>query len=531
MSENGHPHDDTTTHERAALAADLRTLLRTIEAVHPDPFVGYESRVALHERVERLVRSLPEEATTEAFYRRAAPVVAGLDDAHSLLSPPEGAGPDTDRDRRLPVSLRVVGEELYVESVADEGLADLVGARLLAVEGVSVSEIAERGRRFRGSENRYGALDRVAHMIERHRPLARLLDRDAAPETPTLSVDVGDGERSRSVEPVSADRESVASLDTTLPLPEGSGPRYRRYGDGAAVFVPGNLSDYRESLEAKHAAAPDVAAEQAAAAHDRQVGGDRPDDAETTIAALPSMAETVEAMCEAMAAAGTETLVVDLRDNPGGDSQFVFLLAYALQGIEGLVRATEQVRLVRRRTDPYRERYGDAAGEGQDGPDNPMAYDFTGFLRGSGEEDRAQRLALVRQRLGRSPTATDLLDRVDDGGVYCPERLVVVTSAGTMSSAFAAAAQLTSLGADVVGVPSGQAPRSFGEPVERTLPNTGLDVRLAGSLYHWTEHPGDVLEPDRELTPERFERLDRAADAGLRLALEHAGHDEVAADP
>ncbi len=508
------------------MAADLRTLREWIEAVHPDPFLGYEGRVALHARVERLVRSLPETATTETFYRQAAPVVAGLDDAHSLLHPPEGAGRGTG-DRRLPLSLRVVGDGLYVESVADEGLTDLVGARLFAVEGVSVAELAERGRRFRGSENQFGALDRAAGLIERHRPLARLLDREDAPATPTLSVAVDGTERTRAVDPVPTGREPVAALEATLSLPEGPGPRYR-LADGAAVFVPGNLSDYRESLEAKHAAAPEVAAEQAAAAYERQVGGDPPADAEARIAALPSMAETVEALCEAMADADTETLVVDLRDNPGGDSRFVFLLAYALQGWDGVDRTTRDVRVLRRRTDAHRERYGDAAGASDDGEregDTP-AYDFSGFLRGG--DDRAERLALVRQRLGRSPTATDFLDRVDDG-VYRPERVVVVTSAGTMSSAFACAAQFTGLGADVVGVPSGQAPRSFGEPVERTLPNTGLDVHLAGALYHWTDDPGSVLAPDRELTPERFERLDRGADAGLRLALEHAGHDDLSA--
>ena len=44
-------------------------------------------------------------------------------------------------------------------------------------------------------------------------------------------------------------------------------------------------------------------------------------------------------------------------------------------------------------------------------------------------------------------------------------------------------------------------------------------------MYHWVPDPdGRVLEPEAELTSEGFKWYDRAADAGLRLAFDHAGH-------
>jgi hypothetical protein len=132
---------------------------------------------------------------------------------------------------------------------------------------------------------------------------------------------------------------------------------------------------------------------------------------------------------------------------------------------------------------------------------------------------------MLRRLLTRADGFADLVDEIDDGGRYEPDRIVVATSAGTMSSGFAVAGQLTALGADVVGVPSGQAPISFGEAVERELSNTGLTARIACSMYHWVPDPdGRVLEPDAELTPKRFGEYDRAGDAGLRLAFDHAGH-------
>jgi hypothetical protein len=388
----------------------------------------------------------------------------------------------------------------------------------------------------------------------------------------TVSVEVDGEERTRTVDTVPADEDTVTSdddtvpsdedtvpsdddtatrresgpaaeLESTLSFPTGNGPRYEFYHDGdAAVFVPGNLSDYRESLEAKYSAAPEAAGQLAQRAYARHAGDDPPDETTAAIARLPSMTETVERLTTEMAEFGTETLVVDLRDNPGGDSQFVFHLAYALGGWDAVARTTEQVRLLRRRTEPYQQRYGvggdsadgdgEDAGSGGDGLSSPESYDFTAFFRGEEASDGLDPVQFVRQRLARSETATAFTERVDDAGIYCPDRLVVAVSAETMSSAFAGVAQLTSLDATVVGVPSGQAPVSFGEPVDLPLPNTGLDVRLSGSMYHWLEDADDdVLEPDCVLTPERFEQHDTAADATLRLALTSAGHEPPNTEP
>ena len=165
------------------------------------------------------------------------------------------------------------------------------------------------------------------------------------------------------------------------------------------------------------------------------------------VAALPSMAETLRGLVEAMVDAGTETLIVDVRDNPGGDSQFVFHLAYVLAGFDGVKRLAEAVKAVERRTEPHRERCGE--GDLGTATENRAEYDLGGFL--DGEEDPGD----LRELLTRAEGFVDLVDAVGDDGRYEPDRIVVATTAGTMSSGFAVAAQLTALNAEVVGVPSG----------------------------------------------------------------------------
>jgi hypothetical protein len=514
MSENteGTGDDpDSETLDRDALAADARFLVEQIEAHHPEPYHGYEGRVALHERLERLIADLPEQATAETFYREAADLVAGLKDAHSRLHAPDGDG----SDRRLPLSFRVVGEDLYVDSVAAEAQTDLLGAQLHAVEDVNVAALTDRVAALYGIENDPHGLSWVARMVTARDPLSRLLD-DTGPEMPSLSVELPDGTlKTVTPQPVADDTDPVAELQSTFSHPSGSGPRFRLYeGGDAALFVPGDLQGYRESFEAALTGGADFVHELAPQAYERHVGEDPPDDIEVLIAELPSMAETIVATTRAMAAHDASTLVIDLRDNPGGDSTFVFQLAHALRGDAGVTEIEGTTRAVKRRTDAHRDRYGtDELGTAED---NPAEYDVSGLLEDDGAEE-------THERLRRSETFADIAERTG-GAVYDPEQLVVVTSARTMSSAFAGAALLSSFGADIVGVPSGQAPRSFGEAVAFELPTTGLELSIAGSMYDWVPDPeADVLVPDRELTAESFDRYDRAADASLRLGFDHAG--------
>lgn len=512
-----------TSYSRSALAEDLRTMLVAIESIHPEPYHGYDGRIDLHHAVESAVRELPEAASEEEFYRTAAPVIARLDDTHSKLVPPDRA---TD-DIRLPLSFRVIGTSLYVDAVYEGAYESLLGGQLRSVMDESVDAMADRGASLRGAENRYWAHRHLARSLGEYDAIDRVLGRTNVPASPTITVERTDGTvDTRTIDPISTDRTPTSTLTSTIEEPDGTGPRYRFYEEGeGAVFVPGDLLGYREVIEAARERNASYAESFARDAYREHVGPEPPEALDDLIGALPSMVETLSALVRAMDDAATETLVVDLRDNPGGDSRFVQQLAYVLYGIDALVEAMDWPVAVKRRTDDHREEYGvpeamldgDATFE-----ENPADYDFGSWFRQT-ETTHGERVAQFESDFAVGTFGDELEARTHEA-YYGPDSVVVVTSEATMSSAFAGAALLSELGADVVGVPPGQAPVSFGESVDRTLPNTGLTVELSGSMYRWLPEPsGSVLELDRELTPALFEnRYDRAADAGLRLAFDHA---------
>jgi hypothetical protein len=179
---------------------------------------------------------------------------------------------------------------------------------------------------------------------------------------------------------------------------------------------------------------------------------------------------------------------------------------------------------VKCRTDEHRDHYGSPPDdEPSTANRNPADYDF-GVALTHQEQNRSRTIDQMRGLLERSETFADVSEGDTYAGYYEPPQVVALTTAKTFSSGFAGVAQLSTLGADIVGVPSGQSPISYGEAVETSFPNTGLTASIACSAYEWVSDPdGNVLVPDRELTTDAFAQFDRAGDAALRIAFEHTG--------
>jgi hypothetical protein len=102
--------------------------------------------------------------------------------------------------------------------------------------------------------------------------------------------------------------------------------------------------------------------------------------------------------------------------------------------------------------------------------------------------------------------------------------VLALTSAHTASAGFDVVAQLTLHGAQVVGIPSSQAPTCFIGGLPFALEHSGLRGMVA---HKWSAlFPADplrthVLQPDVELTYEHLTGYECDPNATVRLALEH----------
>lgn len=508
--------ESSPRYSKGDLVDDVRSLASTLEAVHPDPYTGHGGRVAFHRRLEAIVRDIPENGESRGeFYERVRRFVTRVRDGHTTVDTPEDV--TSKFDGRLPFDCRVVGESLYVETVYADGLADLLGARVRSVAGTDVEELRERQARVTSADNRFGDWKHLARALG---PEPGRLDRLLAESAPPVDVrlEMPDGSvESRRFE-MGDDDTPVATLDSTVDRPETSGePAYELLDDGrTALLVLPDCHSHREVHEV--VAAPGGPAEElydTEETYRRTVGEPVPDTHEEMVADLPAARDVLAALTDAMAEAGTERLVVDVRDNAGGTSMLPYLLTYVLYGWGGVETAVADQYDAVKTSEQYRDHLGDQAPVER--TENPAGFDFSSYF-----SDADAELEQLRSQLEQmSPTLREEFATGATEAAYRPDTVVVVTSATTFSAGMEIPALLSELGADVVGVPPSQSPNGPRDKLTVELPNTGLEATVS-YRYHVFQPgtDGHVLRPERRLTPDVFERYGRAADAGLRLALD-----------
>lgn len=518
--------DMTETYSTEELTEDTRYLAETLEDAHPDPYIGHGGRTHFHRRVEEVIRDIPQGGESAAeFYPRVAELAAQVRDGHTDISPPAVA--DSDTNNRFPLDFLVVGSELYIDAVYDDALEDLLGGRLVSVEEISVPELVERMSHLKGADNCFQDRYHLAMALRDGTPLRHLLGEPV--RTPTVSVELADDSTViETLYPVSAEESSdpiepIDEIETNTQFPETNGePAYRFLDteESTMLLVLPNMYSYREAIEALRSIGHERGKEIARQSHEELLKGPVPDDYDEVVAELPSAVDILTEMVEAMAAAETEQLVIDTRHNTGGNSLLSNALTYFLYGWDGIEKGGENHIQIPKDSSLYRERIG------EDGPigetENPAGFDFGAYFD---RNDTAKRLNRIRNFLTGSSTFAAELESGEYEAFYCPDSVVVVTSATTYSAGAEPAFTFSKLGATVVGVPPSQAPNVPRDMLKDQLPNTGLEVKT--SYRHVESLPnvsGRVFQPDVELTPEIFEKMGRPADAGIELALNPSGY-------
>lgn len=230
-----------------------------------------------------------------------------------------------------------------------------------------------------------------------------------------------------------------------------------------------------------------------------------------------------------MKARSTDTLILDVRDNHGGNSLISEMLVYFLYGREALLKMA-----------------GVGAGENapfrysrlyfEDRPDESLAginkdravplvegdYDFSWsyvdgrpIARLTGPEREPPIVKFMRL----SPTFREEFDAGTYAGYYAPRRVIVLCNAGTMSAGFSVVSEFDYFGALTVGTPSSQAPNSYGAAAVFTLAHTGLRGMVpVVPATHFADDPSKarvlpLVQERRKSAPQRTQvvppRLER----------------------
>ncbi len=505
--------------KRPKLIADVRELGDLIEETHPDPYVKGGGKIAFHRRLQETIAQIPEPGMTqEEFYRHLRPFVAAVGDAHTWLRDPYQT--DYRAPGGVPLYFRVIEEGVYV-AAAPERYANLIGTRLVSVEGVALEHVVSRQSRLMGAENQYLILRNLAGtgVLWNRCFMEHLLPEWKDKSRVRLELRHDDGEiREHSLDVQKKMKYPLTSPSTKITLP----PRdkcdfaYAFIDEGrrTALLVIDGMSSYREVFEYERAVGSSMDIDRAQEIYKRYHGTwFAPGDADQLIGGLPSATDTFRTLVGEMKAAGTERLLVDLRRNDGGASLMADFLVYLLYGREKLIGIKAGKREIRRLSPRYFA--GNAQTTLEDiNRERPVKlrendYDLgpAFYARLGGARDHRE---LVRHEIeslyAKLPTFASLYQDDAYSGHYCPRHVVVLCSADTFSSGWTLMYYLKRAGALIVGTPSSQGPNCYGDVLSFTLEHSGVTGIVSQKRFEYfpDDPQASLLKPDHTLSYEKL---------------------------
>jgi len=138
------------------LIEDLDLLFQTIEEIHPNMY-AYTSKETFAPQRERLYRSMEEPMNRSEFFDRTAPVVAALQSGHTFLEMPHDdfAAHLACGGRAYYLDLRLIEEELVVADSLDDAHLPR-GTVIEAIDGEEALEAWQRMASYFSAERRVG---------------------------------------------------------------------------------------------------------------------------------------------------------------------------------------------------------------------------------------------------------------------------------------------------------------------------------------------------------------------------------------
>lgn len=145
---------------REQAAFDIDALVYTLSEVHPDLFAMCR-QADFFRAVQEAKAALPDSLTPVELFRRAAPLVTMLGDGHTMLRFPY-ASYFTQERRRLPMNVEVVSaERLQVGRCIDGAIP--AGSEILAINGHSAAEMLQAMMPYASGERDFFRIERIKY--------------------------------------------------------------------------------------------------------------------------------------------------------------------------------------------------------------------------------------------------------------------------------------------------------------------------------------------------------------------------------
>lgn len=509
------------TMSRDTLVADFRQFVTYLEETHPDPYSAFGGKVFFHKRADEVQKELARnDYTLRDFSLLLGRFIAPLGDGHTWVNIVRQENQGT--SLFLPLMVKVIPDGLILSAVPAEQRAYL-GSKLLAVNDVPVTELAEKTAQIVASENLYGKYGNFVrdfpalNFLRRLIPVGHTVVLDLLTpgnervkwELSGLSWEERDKLEKASF-PVWEKTRGMKNMDWHF-LDEGKQTMYFRLKSVMA----------REAYDFMKKAGWDGWQRQVEGYYKNYLPQDMPADPEEAIKGIPMLVQEFRNMLETMKKEDASYLIIDLRGNGGGFTPIVLPTIYEMYG-DRYLQTDKDVAFYRLISPLYMQKINQTL------PDfnrnHERNFEFGDYW---GDEEEPEEISLEEQR-------EQFLKQCIGGGeayirdlngqpVYTPRRVFVVTDVYTFSAAFHYTFYLWKMGAIVVGIPSMQAPNTFMETTPFRLPRTGLEGSISNSAQYFlppADRRAKTFYPDWIPAYEDYVKYGFDTDTEIRYLLE-----------
>ena len=515
---------------KAFLVEDTRQLIKILEESHPDPYISFGGKIAFHRNFQQVLSLIPESGmTNKEYYNLLVPFIAKMCTMHTGLINPEKPGQN---GPGIPLKFKIIDNDLVVVEVQSSDYKYLLGCKLESVNSIPIRTLLDRQTRLRGIENEPGKLVFLSLSLKTINGVKNLIPEWVGNEKITV------GFRSKSGTIISRDfkipysnqGEPIAySSKVIKPSTEKSDVVYDFLDDAKqnALLIISNMERYREASEGWFSKGFEGATEYSGTAYKHFNNSEPPTNREELLKGIPSVTETFISLIQDLKKNKTKNLIVDLRDNTGGNGIMNEMLIYFLFGKEGMLN-TNQGYQITKYSDLYFQNYSSASlpliNKEREIKLTKDDYDFR-------EEEtyfkKVKDTLELYNYLKLAPTFYNVFQtkKYDIPQIQL-KNIIILCNPFTSSSGFNLLTYLNEKGAKVLGTASAQPGNNFGDAIFFLLKNSGLKGYVSFKQnITFPDDPikGKCLMPDYPLTYQKFMSFNFDPDAEILYALEIMG--------
>ena len=506
-----------------SIVADFRYFIHQLEATHPDPYTNYGGKAFFHRAAHETLWSLKDDSVTtrEELCWRIRAFLAPLRDGHTQIHYPETQGSFS----LVPIRFKAVGDGLFIRRLPDEH-QQLIGSRLVGIENVQTKDLCEEMMKIYPAENEIGKMANICGHGHQPVVLGRIIP-CLRQDTISYHLMTPEGNFVRlplALIPVKQwkewNREVTSPMDNRFPT-ENLTYTFADKQKNTMYFRSTSIMA-RDNIEYMYQAGMNYY-DDLKYCYDKVYHRPMPSDTLKAIASLPSFSEEFEKMLQLMKRNKSENLIIDLRGNGGGWTPITYPTLYQLWG-DGYLQKNFQNHLYRLLSPLYMQKLNMTLE--QFNARYHTNYEFGDYTFFESDEKTQAVTDETRTRFVSNSMSCiqDKLAKQNGQPVYTPKHIYVLADADTYSAAFHYMFYLWKMGAKIVGVPSSQAPNTYMEVTQFTLPRTRLEGSISNSmqLFLSADDPcAKQLIPDILLTYDDYKRYNFDSQAEVLYLLDY----------